>query len=91
VHGLCTAHAQEIAQILRAEQQVLPEEEASHVLARRISYGAADVAIVDEGDDVRAVLEFANVELLEMRYVDRRLDDALSWGEGRCRCRERCG
>jgi hypothetical protein len=30
-----------------------------------------------DGDDVRAVLEFANVELLEMRYVDQKLDRAL--------------
>ena len=28
-----------------------------------------------EGEDVRAVLEFANVELLEMRYLDQLLDD----------------
>lgn len=27
--------------------------------------------------DVRAVLEFANVDLLEMRYLDQQLDDAL--------------
>jgi hypothetical protein len=33
--------------------------------------------IDDAGDDVRAVLEFANVELLELRYLDRTLDDAL--------------
>jgi hypothetical protein len=35
------------------------------------------VAIIDEGDDVRAILQFVSVELLEMRYLDRRLDDAL--------------
>jgi hypothetical protein len=30
--------------------------------------------IVDrEGDDIRAVLEFANVELLEMRYLDQKI------------------
>jgi hypothetical protein len=77
VHELCTTHAREIAQLLRAEQQVLSQQEASHVLARRISFGAADVVIIDEEDDVRVALEFANVELLEMRYLDRRLDDAL--------------
>ena len=55
-------------------------------MAYRLSFGCDDVTIVDwnaalivdhEGDDVRAVLEFANVELLEMRYLDRNLDDAL--------------
>ncbi|HXH14075.1 MAG TPA: hypothetical protein VNP04_30460 [Alphaproteobacteria bacterium] len=86
VNALCTTYAQEIAQILRAEAQVLSPQEVGDALAYRISYGADDVTIVDwnaallldrEGDDVRAVLEFANVELLEMRYLDQRLDDAL--------------
>ena len=31
-----------------------------------------------ETDDVRAVLEFANVELLELRHLDQQLDDALN-------------
>jgi hypothetical protein len=31
-------------------------------------------------DDVRAVLEFANVELLEMRILDEQLDQALDEG-----------
>jgi hypothetical protein len=86
VHELCTAHAQGIAQLLRAEQHVLSQQEVSDALAHRIAFGVADVTIIDwnaalmidpEGDDVRAVLEFANIELLEMRYLDRRLDDAL--------------
>jgi hypothetical protein len=86
INALCTTYAPEIAQILRAEDRALSPQEVSDALAYRISYGADDVTIVDwnaalvvdrEGDDVRAVLEFANVELLEMRYLDRRLDDAL--------------
>lgn len=83
---LRTAYAREIAQILRAERQPLSEVEREDALACQMSYGAADVALIDwnaalvydrDGEDVRAVLEFANVELLEMRYVDQRLDDAL--------------
>ncbi len=79
-------HAQEIAQILRAERQPLSEQEVEDALSSRISFGANDIAIVDwnasllldrEGDDIRAVLEFANVELLEMRYLDQRMDRAL--------------
>jgi hypothetical protein len=82
----CGQHARQIAQILRAERQTLSEQEVEDALAVRVSYGLNDVAIVDwnaallvdrEGDDVRAVLEFANVELLEMRYVDQKLDRAL--------------
>jgi hypothetical protein len=86
VSELCTTYAHEIAQILRAEPQVLSPQEVSDALAYRLSYGATDVTVVDwnaallvdpAGEDVRAVLEFANVELLEMRYLDRRLDAAL--------------
>ncbi len=82
----CTQNAREIGQILRAERQTLSEQEVEDALSVRVSYGPDDVAIVDwnaallvdrEGDDVRAVLEFANVELLEMRYVDQKLDRAL--------------
>jgi hypothetical protein len=87
VNDLCTRYAQDIAQILRAENQPLSSQEVTDAMAHRISFGVDDVTIVDwnaalmvdrEGDDVRAVLEFANVELLEMRYLDRNLDDALN-------------
>lgn len=82
----CAHHARLIAQILRAERQALSEQEVEDALTVRASYGANDVTLIDwnaallvdhEGDDVRAVLEFANVELLEMRYVDQKLDRAL--------------
>jgi hypothetical protein len=38
-----------------------------------------DAAFVLDPDpeDVRAVLEFANVQLLEMRWLDLQLDDAI--------------
>jgi hypothetical protein len=87
VDDLCTRYAQDIAQILRAENQPLSPQEVTDAMAHRISFGLDDVTIVDwnaalmvdrEGDDVRAVLEFANVELLEMRYLDRNLDEALN-------------
>jgi hypothetical protein len=83
---LCSGRAQEMAQILRAERQPLSEQEVEDALSSSISFGANDIAIVDwnasllldrEGDDIRAVLEFANVELLEMRYLDQKLDRAL--------------
>lgn len=82
----CFAHSRQIAQILRAERQTLSEQEVDDVIAARISFGIEDLTIVDwnaallvdrEGEDVRAVLDFANVELLEMRYLDQRLDRAL--------------
>ena len=82
----CSAHGLQIAQILRAERQALSTEEIEDALAAKISFGTEDLTIVDwnaallidrEGEDVRAVLGFANVELLEMRYLDQKLDRAL--------------
>jgi hypothetical protein len=82
----CSAHGLQIAQILRAERQALSTEEIEDALAAKISFGIEDLTIVDwnaallidrEGEDVRAVLGFANVELLEMRYLDQKLDRAL--------------
>jgi hypothetical protein len=83
---LVDAEAQTLAGILRSERETLSAEEVADALANRISFGLEDVAVIDwdgafllgrEMDDVRAVLEFANVELLEMRYLDQQLDDAL--------------
>ena len=82
----CAEYARQIAQILRAESESLSDQEIEDALAVRISYSINDVLLVDwnaallidsEGEDVRALLEFANVELLEMRYVDQKLDRAL--------------
>jgi hypothetical protein len=83
---LVSRYPQEIAQILRAERQPLSDQEVEDALSSKISFGLDDVVIVDwnaslmldrEGDDIRAVLEFANVELLELRYLDQKLDRAL--------------
>jgi hypothetical protein len=82
----CVEHGRQIAQILRAERQVLSNQEVEDALAVQLSYSANDITLVDwnaallidsEGDDIRALLDFANVELLEMRYVDQKLDRAL--------------
>jgi len=83
---LYTSYAREVAQILRAERAVPSDQEVSDALTHRISFSAEDVTFIDwdaalildrDAEDVRAVLEFANVELLEMRFLDQRLDDAL--------------
>jgi len=75
------------ARILRAEPGKLSAEEERRTLECRISYGPDDVVVIDwngamvvgrEMDDVIAVLEYTNVELLEMRYLDDRLDRALA-------------
>jgi hypothetical protein len=84
---LRSTHGEDIARILRAEPQPLSDLEIEDALLCQVSYGRDDLTVIDwnaalvydrEGEDVRAVLEFANVELLEMRYLDQLLDDALN-------------
>ena len=86
LNAFISTKAQWIAKILRAEEQPLSSQEVEDALAAKMSFGLDDMTIVDwnaalivdrEGDDIRAVLEFANVELLEMRYLDQKLDRAL--------------
>lgn len=74
------------AKIIRAEPEDLSEEEIAAALSLRISYGPNDLTVVDWNGalilgpadaDVRAVLEFANIELLEMRLLDTQLDEGI--------------
>jgi hypothetical protein len=76
----------QVARILRAENRPLSEQEVNDVMATTMSYGTDDIVVIDwnaalivdrEGEDVREVLQFANVELLEMRHLDQRLSRAL--------------
>lgn len=78
--------ARDLSQVLRAESESLSNEEIKDALATRISYSSDDLTIVDwnaclffgsKVEDVIAVLEFCNVELLEMRTLDEQLDDHL--------------
>jgi hypothetical protein len=75
-----------LAQILRAELQDLSEQETNDALACRITYGLNDITLIDwnaamifdrEAEDIRSVLEFANIELLELRFLDHQLDASL--------------
>lgn len=84
--ALFTTHAHDVARILRSEHGPLSDQEVADAVAQHIAFGPDDVAIIDwdatlvaadDAEDVRAVLEFANVELLEMRHLDQQLDDAL--------------
>jgi hypothetical protein len=80
------SHRMQLAQILRSETDALSEQEMADALLCQISYSPEDLAVIDwqatlligrDVDDVRAVLEFANVELLEMRFLDDQLDRVL--------------
>ncbi len=81
-----TTLSQDIAQILRCEREPLSQEEVQDATSCHIAFGMTDISFIDwngalvygeEMDDVCAVLEFANVELLERRYLDDQLDIAL--------------
>ncbi len=80
-------HQRFIAQVLRSETAALSEQEVTEAVSSRLAYAGDDVAVIDwnaallldpEADDVIAVLEFANVELLELRQLDAQLDGVLA-------------
>ena len=84
--SVCTSHAGIIAQILRGEAGAMSADEIREATNLRISFGLEDMTVVDwdaalvldpEPDDVRTVLDFANVQLLEMRHLDQQLDEAI--------------
>lgn len=83
---LTGGYSQHVAQILRAEARELSDDEVRDALSHRISFGKDDIVLVDwnaalvvdkDSEDILTILEFANVELLEMRFLDQRLDEAL--------------
>jgi hypothetical protein len=84
--ALIGTHRQLLAQVLRSEPQTLSAQEVDDALQSRIAYAPGEEAVIDwnaavlfsrDAEDVRAVLEYANVELLELRRLDDQLDDVL--------------
>ncbi len=83
---LLSNHPTLMAQTLRAERGPISAEEAGDALACKLVYSPNDAVLVDwngaivldtDGEDALTVLEFANVQLLELRYLDDRLDTEL--------------
>jgi hypothetical protein len=79
-------HATTIAQVLRAEAAALSGQQVAESMSSVLSYGLDDAAVIDwnaaividaQGDDILAILEFANVELMELRQLDEQLDEQL--------------
>ena len=75
-----------VARTLRAEESDLAPQEVADSVGTPVCYGPSDAAFVDwngalvvdaRPQDALAVLEFANAELVEMRWLDDRLDRAL--------------
>lgn len=83
---LINHHGPFLSQILRCESQPLSEQEIRDATTAQIAFGKQDLTLIDwnaalmigqEMDDVQAVLEFVNVELVERRFLDHQLDEAL--------------
>lgn len=77
---------QTLAKILRSEEQSLSDDEVRDATWAYLSYTPNDLLLIDwntailfdtKAQDVRSVLEFANVELLELTYLDLKLDHSL--------------
>lgn len=79
-------HRELLAMALEAEQTPVSSQQADRTLGSRIAYTDQDLAIIDwnaavlfdrQPQDVIAVLQHANVELLELRVLDQELDAIL--------------
>ncbi|MDE3053987.1 MAG: hypothetical protein KGL38_00515 [Gemmatimonadota bacterium] len=78
-----------LASLLLEEDRPLSASARTELLPHRLSYHDDDLAVLtwehalvlapgaDEETDIEWVLEFANAQLLELRYYDAVLDDAL--------------
>jgi hypothetical protein len=89
--ALWTSHAADMARLLRSEAGPLSQQETADATVAHLAYGTEDGTVVDwnaavayapEVDDIRTVTDFANVQLLEMRHLDRQLDAALDESYG---------
>jgi hypothetical protein len=84
--ALATTHQALLAMAIEAEREPVSAQQAERTLAGRIAYTDNDLAIIDwnaavlfdrQPQDVIAVLQHANVELLELRVLDQELDAIL--------------
>lgn len=75
-----------LAQVLGSNTRPLSPQQQREELSRRISYYVDDLTIITWNaalvfgpnmEDVRTVLELANVQLRELHYLDNQLDESL--------------
>ena len=78
--------ASDLAAVLRAETGALAAQEIAQTLAAPVSFAPDDLVLVDWNaalvardriDDLLSVLTFANVQLVELRFLDAQLDESL--------------
>ena len=79
-------HADWIAGLVRLDAEVLSRDEIREATRLALAYTPSDLVVLDwaagfvaDSDcaDTLQVIEFANVQLLEFRHIDDRLDDRL--------------
>lgn len=75
-----------LAGVLQADPRPISAQQVAQTMSARMSYSPEDLAVIDwngalvfdrEPEDVVAVLQHANVELLELRVLDGQLDGLL--------------
>jgi hypothetical protein len=85
--ALVDGQAGTLAGLLRLEGGPLSEEEVHEALRLRLSYSPQDLFLPDwaaailfdcDCDETLQTIEFANLQLLEYRHIDNRLDDTLA-------------
>jgi hypothetical protein len=88
---LVTHHSAWLASLVRLEAGPLSPEEVSEALRIRLSYGPEDLLLMDWAaavlidqncDETLEVISFANLQLLEFREIDRKLDTRLQTAYG---------
>jgi hypothetical protein len=81
------AHRSLLAQTLRFETVPLSQTQQAEAVSQRVSYYENDLVLLDwnaaiiydrDYEDTASVLELLNVELLEARYIDARLDTRIA-------------
>jgi len=84
--GLLAAHRSVLARTIEGEPGPLADAQAARATAGAMSYAPSDLAIIDWNaailfdeapEDVIALLQHANVELLELRILEHELDVLL--------------
>jgi hypothetical protein len=89
---LLNEHSEWLAGLLHLEDEPLSQQEVEEALRLMLRYGPHDMFIPDWGaailidrdvsaDETLQAIEFANVQLLEYRHIDNRVDDILSKAE----------
>jgi hypothetical protein len=88
---LLSSHALWLANLVRLEREPLSEEEIAESLRLRLSYTRDDLLIPewsaaflldDDCEEILEVIEFANLQLLEFRFLDQRIDERLAEAYG---------